>query len=68
MEEKKEFQKNMSLTYAMKNECLEIQHKTMKVLQGKFNELEELSNHQSGNELLETLNTMAEIGKAILQS
>ena len=68
MEEKQAFQRNMALTYAMKNDCLEIQHETMKVLQEKFNELEELSNRKSGKELLEILNTMAEIGKAILQS
>lgn len=64
---KQEFQRNIVMTYAMKNECLEIQYETMKVLQKKFRELEELSKNQMGKALLETINTMAEIGKAILQ-
>ena len=64
---KQEFQRNMAMAYAMKNECLEIQYETMKVLQKKFRELEELSKNQIGKALLETINTMAEIGKAILQ-
>ena len=64
---KQEFQRNIAMTYAMKNECLEIQYETMKVLQKKFRELEELSKNQMGKALLETINTMAEIGKAILQ-
>lgn len=60
--------RDMAMSYAYKNEYLEIQHRTMKALQQKFNELEELSKSQSGSLYMETIKAMASIGQAILQS
>ncbi len=63
-----EYKRNLAMNYAMRNECVEIKHKTIKVLQSKFEELAELSKSQCGAESLETLKALAEIGKAIMSS
>lgn len=65
-ESKKEYQKGMARTYAMKNRGMEIKIEMMERLYKRFMELDEKIDTQSPEEEIRTLGILAQIGAAVI--